>query len=358
MSESDENLAAVVDRRRGDATIRSLRAEGVYDATRRIVADDANDLIIPVTAVPSETAVRDVIEQIDPEPRVHGLADLLADRGFSAEEIDRVPSSWAVVGSVLLVTLPDDCPRPDEVGEALLTLHGEADTVVDHRGVSGPNREPEVAVVAGVGDTETVHVEHGTQYAMDVSKVMFSPGNKAERTRMGAVIAGDAPPAAATGRGGADTVIDMFAGIGYFTLPMARAGARVTAIERNPTAFRYLLENAALNDVTDRIEPYRGDCRAVSERLPNRQFDRAVLGYFDSTDPAEAYLKPAMAAVADGGIIHAHAAVPEPELWSRPIERIERAGRAADRAVSVRDRRTVKTHSEGVRHVVLDVQIG
>jgi tRNA wybutosine-synthesizing protein 2 len=30
----------------------------------------------------------------------------------------------------------------------------------------------------------------------------------------------------------------MFAGIGYFTLPMARAGATVTAVEHNPTSFR------------------------------------------------------------------------------------------------------------------------
>ncbi|MEF8773147.1 MAG: class I SAM-dependent methyltransferase family protein [Halobacteriales archaeon] len=372
-----EALAAVVDKRRGDATIRSLRAEGVYDETRRVVEHGDGAIAIPVTEPPAGTEVRSVVEQADPEPRVRGLADLLAERGWTDEEIQRAPSSWAVVGSVVLARF-EDCPRPAEVGDALLELHGEADTVLDRRGIGGPHREPDVAVVAGEGDTETVHVEHGTEYALGLDRVMFSPGNKAERARMGEVVAGDAPPAPETGRDGPERVLDMFAGVGYFALPMARAGARVTAVERNPTAFRYLIENASLNGVTGRVEPYRGDCRAVASRLPTRRFDRAVLGYYDATAPAtdvddppaeelpgggqadtsgHPYLDAAIRALAPGGVAHVHAAVPEPELWSRPEARLATAAGEAGRAVDVLDRRRVKTHSEGVIHAVLDVRV-
>ncbi|PSP74939.1 class I SAM-dependent methyltransferase family protein [Halobacteriales archaeon QS_1_68_20] len=364
MTESDERetsmtagdpLAAVVRKGVAEAAIRSLRAEGVYDEQRRVRERDDETIEVPVTEAPAETDVLDLVRQVDPEPRVTGLADLLREQGFSDEEVDRAPSSWAVVGTVVLARF-DDCPRRQEVAEALLELHGEADTVVDGRGVDGVHREPEVDVVAGEGDTETVHVEHGTRYALDLSRVMFSPGNKAERARMGEVVAGEAPPAVGTGNDGDEQVLDMFAGVGYFALPMARAGARVTAVEHNPTAFQYLLENASLNDVTDRVDPYRGDCREVVDRLPAESVDRVVMGYYDATDPGEAYLDPALHAVAPGGVLHVHAAVPEMELWDRPVGRIEAATDAAGRTAEVLDRRTVKTHSEGVSHVVLDVQ--
>jgi tRNA wybutosine-synthesizing protein 2 len=346
-SADDAPLAAVVRKGVVDATMRALRAEGVYDETRRVRERGDDAVEVPVTARPAEVDVLDVVGQVDPEPRVTGLADLLAERGFSPAEIDRAPSSWAVVGSVVLARF-EDCPRRSEVGEALLDLHGETDTVLDDRGVGGAHREPDVAVVAGEGDTETVHVEHGTRYALDLAEVMFSPGNKAERARMGDVVEEG------------ERVLDMFAGVGYFALPMARAGARVTAVERNPTAFRYLLENASLNDVTDRVEPYRGDCREVVDRLPAGSVDRVVMGYYDATEPnpgGHEYLDPALQAVAPGGVLHVHAAVPEAELPDRPVSRLRKAAKAADRAVDVLDRRIVKSHSEGVEHVVLDVRV-
>jgi len=350
----DAPLAAVVAKGRADAAIRGIRAEGVYDESRRVVERDGGSVEVPVSAAPERTDVRDVVRQHDPEPRVTGLADLLRERGWTDAEIDAAPSSWAVVGSVVLVAF-GDCPDRAAVGEALLELHGNADTVVARGGIAGAHREPDVEVVAGEGDTETVHVEHGTSYALDLDAVMFSPGNKAERARMGAVIAGEAPPAVETGRDGPEHVVDMFAGVGYFALPMARAGARVTAVERNPAAFRYLLENASLNDVTDRLEPYRGDCRDVVAGLAAEGpvADRVVMGYYDAPD----YIDAALPALRPGGVVHCHAAVPEPELWDRPVGDLEAAADAAGRGLEVLDRRVVKTHSEGVDHVVVDARV-
>jgi tRNA wybutosine-synthesizing protein 2 len=150
-------------------------------------------------------------------------------------------------------------------------------------------------------------------------------------------------------------VLDMFAGVGYFALPMARAGARVTAVERNPAAFRYLLENAYLNEVTDRLEPYRGDCRDVVDRLAAEGpvADRVVMGYYDAPD----YLATALPAVVPGGTLHLHAAVPAAELWDRPLDALAVAADETGRASDVLDRRVVKSHSEGVDHVVVDAEV-
>jgi tRNA wybutosine-synthesizing protein 2 len=143
----------------------------------------------------------------------------------------------------------------------------------------------------------------------------------------------------------------MFAGIGYFTLPMARAGAEVIAVERNPTAFQYLIENARLNDVTERVRPYRADCRDVVDGV---EADRVVMGYYDAYE----YLDSALEALESGGVIHLHEATPEALVFDRPIERLEAAADERSRGVEILDTRRVKTYSEGVDHIVVDARVG
>jgi len=330
-------LAAVVEKPRAQAVIGALRAEGVYDDDRSVYECGSETVAIPVTRPPAETDVVEIVEDTG-EPWLRTLSDHLRERGWSEAERERAPSSWAVVGSVVLVRVVD-CPRPEEVGEALLAMHGGADTVLARGGIDGPHREPDVAVIAGEGDTETVHREHGTVYALDLSEVMFSPGNKAERVRMGEVV-------------GDERVLDMFAGIGYFTLPMARAGARVTAVERNPAAFSSLVENVVRNEVQSRVETYRADCRdVVAGGGSEFAFDRVVMGHYD----AHEYLDAALDALAPGGTVHMHAATPEALVPDRPVGRLREA--AGARTVAVRDVGHVKGYSEGVAHVVVDATV-
>jgi len=361
----EDRLAVVVDRPRTESVIDALQDEGVYDPDRSVRPYGENAVALPVTAAPETVAYREVVRQVG-EPRLRDLADHLRERGWTDDELDRAPSSWAVLGSVVLVEV-GDAPRPDEVGEALLSLHGEADTVLARGGIDGAHREPDVTVLAGEGDTETVHTEHGTRYAMDLAEVMFSPGNKAERARMGESV--DAT----------ETVVDMFAGIGYFTLPMARAGARVTAIEHNPASFRYLLENVRLNGVSDRVQPYRADCRDVlgvaaqgaaagdgtdeadtggddpggADTVTDVTADRVVMGYYE----AHEYLDAALPALAPGGVVHMHEATPEELVPDRPVSRLRAAAADHDRTVEVLDARRVKGYSEGVAHVVVDARV-
>ena len=58
------------------------------------------------------------------------------------------------------------------------------------------------------------HKEGGVLYCLDVTKCMFSSGNTTVRQRMGQLdCAGE-------------TVVDLYAGIGYYTLPfLCKAGA-------------------------------------------------------------------------------------------------------------------------------------
>lgn len=359
----DASLGVLVDNQRAEAVIAAVRAEGVYDEHRDPESSAGDTVVVPVTEPPESVDYRRVVRQVAPRSSPTTLDDHLRERGWSDADLEHAPSSWAVIGTVVLVTLPEDCPDERDVGAALLDLHGQADTVLATEAIDGQTRQPERRVIAGVGDTETIHTEHGTRYAMDLSTVMFSPGNEGERARMGAAVADGrnrpaAPPAGQPPDDPAESapdavdehVFDMFAGIGYFTLPMARAGARVTATEINPDSFRYLVENARLNDVDDRIAPYRADCRDVA---PGVEADRVVMGHYD----AHEYLDAAFSAVTVGGLLHYHEVTPDAELWDRPIDRLETAAEAAGVEIDIEGKRRVKWYSEGVAHVVVDARI-
>ncbi|MFB6119753.1 MAG: class I SAM-dependent methyltransferase family protein [Halobacteriaceae archaeon] len=320
-----------------ERVIELARRRGVYDDGRRVREHDAETVAVPVTASLDGVPVLDTVPDADPERRRRGLSDLLRARGLSAAEIERAPASWAVVGALVLADF-GDCERRATVGEALLELHGEAHTVLDRCGIAGEHREPDVRVVAGRGDTETVHVEHGTAYALDLADVMFSPGNEAERVRTGRAVASG------------ETVLDMFAGVGYFTLPVARAGASVLAVERNPAAFRHLVENTRRNGVADRVRPVLADCRDVVARR-DVAADRVLMGHYD----AESYVDAALSALAPGGTVHLHATTPAADPFARPVARLRAT--AGDRAVTVRDRRVVKSYSPGVDHVVVEASV-
>jgi 23S rRNA (uracil1939-C5)-methyltransferase len=75
-----------------------------------------------------------------------------------------------------------------------------------------------------------------------------------------------------------DTVLELFAGLGNFSLPMARACQSVTAIEGDPGLVERATGNARLNDV-DNVDFIAADLYRESETsvLPEGAFDKVLL---------------------------------------------------------------------------------
>lgn len=343
-------LAAVVRKDRVDPVLAALREEGVYDTDRCIREHDAETVEIPIVTPPESTEVLDVVPGA-PTHRSRGLRSRLRRRGFDEATIDDAPTSWDVIGDVVIANFDGlSQNRVEPVARILAEMHG-ASTVVHRLDIAGEHRIPEIEVIVG-GPTMTEHVEDGIRYALDTNAVMFSTGNQDERRRMGRVVdAGEA-------------VLDLFAGIGYFTLPMASGGALVRAVERNPRAYEFLLDNVGRNEVRTRVSPVCGDCRHIvtDDRWPRRMADgsitpetlerpdRIVMGHFDAPD----YLDVAMDVVADGGVVHLHALSGRaPRLEAT----IDREVEAAERPVRTRERRRVKSYAAGIDHVVIDIHL-
>jgi tRNA wybutosine-synthesizing protein 2 len=266
------------------------------------------------------------------------LKGLLKDE-VPKELLEYLPSGFQQIGDIIVIKLPEQVRMyADEIGDAALR-HCKARAVCARGPVTGSLREPEIRVIAGEG-TETTHTENGCLYRLDVAKVMFAKGNIKERGRL----AGLAKPR--------ESVIDMFAGIGYFSIPMAKAcpDCRLTAIDMNPASIRYLEENCRLNKVAN-IKTVRDDCRLVALRMKDKA-DRIVMGYLPGTS---AYLQAALEMLKPRGVIHFHDVFTEAELWDTPLELLRTAARAAGyRLVKTEHKRKVKQYAPRRWHVVID----
>ena len=97
------------------------------------------------------------------------------------------------------------------------------------------------------------HIDNGVTYVLDVTQTMFSSGNVTEKLRIGQWDCRH------------ETVVDMFAGIGYFTMPyLVHSWAKVVhACEWNPVAMEGLRRGLVANGVSERCTLHEGDCRKV-----------------------------------------------------------------------------------------------
>ncbi|OEU59418.1 MAG: hypothetical protein BA870_03220 [Desulfuromonadales bacterium C00003094] len=257
------------------------------------------------------------------------------------DEARLLPRGWQILGSMILVSIPNVLEDHAEgIGDALLEMYPRCRTVLWNKGVSGAFREPHCEVIAGVHETETVHKENGCYFKLDVAKIMFSQGNLRERMQMGNICDGE-------------VVLDMFAGIGYFSIQIAVHShpEKVISIELNPTSHHYLQENIKINKVDDIVLPIHGDCTVKSQK---DTADRVIMGYLDSS---QEQLIAGMLAARKGGILHYHEATPTVLTYQRPIERIRGAARIAGRSVEILECRTIKKYAPGVVHVVVDVVV-
>jgi tRNA G37 N-methylase Trm5 len=189
---------------------------------------------------------------------------------------------------------------------------------------------------------------------------MFSSGNVTEKARVGHRLV--AP---------GETIVDLFAGIGYFTLPALVHGraAHVHAAEWNPDAVACLRLNlrAAGAAVERRCTVWPGDNAALAEEQPALRgaAHRVLLGLIPSSQRAWGLalrlLRP------EGGVLHVHENAPDgggAEFWEgalRPAlqrlsdERSELRARGWTFRLAHCER--VKSYAPRVAHYVFDVEV-
>jgi len=339
-----EPLVVVVKAVHAQIALRHLLDSHYLDSSRRIHRT-ADEVELPVTAPPCSLPVDFSVRRqqtvvarryATPMEEVRVEAELF----LSPRKVHMLPEKWEKIGDVLVLPSLPSIGHKQRIAQLYARALHCRTVLEDAGGITGPLRQPQVHHLYGSTDTETVHRENSIRYQLDPARIMFSSGNIDERLRM------------ATVSNPQEVVVDLFAGIGYFTLPLAvHGGATVHACELNPLACRYLERNCVLNHVTDRVTVHRGDCRRVA---PRGVAHRVVMGYFGSAE----FMSTALAALQpEGGVIHYHCTCSAGEFPAHPLDEVEAAGRRESRQAELIAARKVKSYAPGVVHGVLDVRI-
>ncbi|XP_074738567.1 tRNA wybutosine-synthesizing protein 2 homolog isoform X4 [Strix uralensis] len=214
-----------------------------------------------------------------------------------SEELERdVPRAWQRHGDLVLLSEDSFRAAPwEKLGPALWEAVASALGAqrVARRGRVLPDgiRSPSVTLLLGQ-DGWVEHVDNGIRYTFDVTKCMFSPGNITEKLRVASL------PCSG------EVLVDLYAGIGYFTLPylVHAAAAFAHACEWNGHAVEALRRNLELNGVRDRCRVHHGDSRQLELR---DVADRVNLGLIPSSE--EGWPVACRVLKKDtGGVLHIH----------------------------------------------------
>lgn len=190
---------------------------------------------------------------------------------------------------------------------------------------------------SGLKTSETMHIEHGCRFKLDVRKVFFNPREATIRN----VLAREVKDG--------EQVLVMFSGVGPYPIMFAKkAHCKVEGVEVNPTAHAYAIENVRLNKVQEHVTLIQGDVRKV--QLGN--YDRIVMPLALT---AIDYFDLALEHCTKGGTIHVYGRVREgSNEFENQLKEIAR-----NKGVKIRivKRRKVLPYSPGVWKQFFDVKV-
>lgn len=258
--------------------------------------------------------------------------------------IEKIPKKWEKIGDVLIIKLTNEFDNYKREISQVYAENLKCKSVLNEiGGIKGIYRIPKVELIFGSKNTETIHVENGIKYKLDPRKIMFSSGNMDERIRMSNISNKN------------EIIIDLFAGIGYFTLPIAvySKPKKVFSCEINPISYNYLCENIVLNHLTSIVEPIKGDNKKTS---PKNIADRVILGYFGNTKD---YIPIALKCLRNKtGIIHYHDIFPDKKVKSYLKKIFNDVSNKYNIITKCLKIKHVKSYAPGISHYVFDIQIG
>jgi tRNA (guanine37-N1)-methyltransferase len=315
-------------------------------------------LCIPLTNEPSPENLEEIRKNLLKfEISKHNLSkqkkrhfthlELLADN-LPTHLLTRVPRAMDFIGDMAIVEIPKELSTyKKSVGEAILKSHKQTKTVLTKSSaVEGVYRLRDFEIIAGEKKTATVYREYGCVYYVDVAKAYFSPRLSTEHNRIASQVKNG------------ETVLDMFAGVGPFAIPIAKKyqNVRVYAIDLNIDAVSLLKRNIAVNRVEKQIVPILGDTRQVITEQLSGMMDRVIMNLPETAleflDVACKAIKP------EGGIIHYYSFVnasnPLEKAKVRLTEAVSKNNRKVQKLLLVK---TVREVAPYTWQVVVDAKI-
>ena len=265
-----------------------------------------------------------------------------------------IPTKWEKFADVVILpqnAFSDTDWNPDESLWKIVAESLNVKRVARMGEVHGEYRNSGVDLLLG-GDDWVVRREHGIDFGYNFTQCMWSAGNVTERGRI------------ANWNHDGEKILDLYAGIGYYTLPFLSEGARgpngergqgrgaahVVACEWNEDAIRALKWSLSANDLADRCTILEGDNRKMDFQP---EFDRVNLGLLPSSE--DGYAIAIQALKPEGGVLHVHglAMGGKEEEWALDLaKQLEKFGPFSCSVIQVE---RVKWYAPHQRHIVVDI---
>ena len=345
-----------VPRHLGQTALSIARRLSILDRNLRITSTDT-DVTIPLSKKPSEKDLAVIKSALTDykisscsfkkrRSRPTNLIELLNGR-LPPHLLASLPRAHDAVGDVVILELPESLlAHGKTVGAAVRQLDSRCRTVLAKAGpVSDTFRTRGFTILAGERSTVTEHSEHGCLFRLDPRKVYFSPRLSYERQRL----ASEVEPG--------EVIVDMFAGVGPISIVIARSVdvRRIYAIDINPEAISFMLQNVKLNRLRGKMTAVLADATGVPVNILARAADRVIMNLPQKSlmliPQSCSFLKP------KGGVVHLYTfapdGLPREALPETIREEVESAGRRLVAMVT----RTVKTVAPRQWQLAYDIRI-
>ncbi len=194
------------------------------------------------------------------------------------------------IGSIAVIKSPIGIKINDEkkLAKEIIVKNKNIKTVLKKIGkTSGAERVFKVKWIAGEKTSLALHKENGINLLVDIKKVFFTPRLANERLRIYNAVHKN------------ESVLDMFAGVGPYSILIAKKAKKVVSVDINREAIKLLEKNIVANKINN-IEPICGDALKVVPKIKS-SFDRIIMNF-----PLDSYrfLKAAVDVAAKDAVIH------------------------------------------------------
>jgi len=310
---------------RGEQTRRELIELGVVDKNLKIRTEN-DDLLIPV------------LKHIEGyEIGIGDFEEIIIER--SPAEILGFSPAYEHIGDIAIIDRQQ--AQAHRVAQVLLKQNRIKTVLQAESSVTGEYRTRSVSILAGEKRTKTLYRENKCRYLIDLSRVYFTPRLSTERARIADKI------------NDGEIVVDMFAGVGPFSILIAKRSPRahVIAIDKNPDAIRYLKENVKLNKV-ENVKIIDRDARDAVKEISGA--DHVIMNLPHS---AIEFLDAAFGVLKNGGIIHFYAIAHENDLFDGILKRIEAVAGLSGLQIVPLDKRIVRPYAPYQFNICIDFQV-
>jgi tRNA wybutosine-synthesizing protein 2 len=279
-----------------------------------------------------------------------GYKDKLKERlkeSLTEVELSTLPRGFQTVGKVIILKLNSILiKKRNIIGKAYLELFPNIRSIYINLGkIIGTFREPEnIEYLAGEDNPIVEHKEHGVIYRFDITKIMFSKGNINERKYLATLVKNG------------EIIVDMFAGIGYFSLPIAKNSSpeKIFSIEINPVSYKFLVENIRINHLEDLITPILGDSKEEVLNLNKSgiRADRVLMGVLPA--PKD-YIKEGLSLTKDNGTIFHYEGIVSKDEFPSLFDEFNKEAKDLGFKTELKQQRIIKSYGPNLYHTVLDI---